>query len=153
MHATHIDSTQTVGGQLDVVITILSTRHFFLLHINSSAINRWLRFDPLLLSKTRVAIHEVYPLLTALLSDIHGNLEALNACLGHARERGAERFGFLGDLVGYGAEPDEEEVPRLRAIEELGLPQSPVTDALRDAVVWWTAVAVGEHPHVAGAAG
>ena len=43
-------------------------------------------------------------MLTALLSDIHGNLEALNACLGHARERGAERFGFLGDLVGYGAD-------------------------------------------------
>src|SRR5205807_485071 len=66
--------------------------------------NRWLRFDPLLLSQTRVAILEVRPLLTALLSDIHGNLEALNACLGHARERGAERFGFLGDLVGYGAD-------------------------------------------------
>jgi len=43
-------------------------------------------------------------LLTALLSDVHANLEALNACLGHARERGAERFGFLGDLVGYGAD-------------------------------------------------
>ena len=51
-----------------------------------------------------MAILEVCPLLTALLSDIHGNLEALNACLGHARERGAERFGFLGDLVGYGAD-------------------------------------------------
>src|SRR6202171_5231435 len=49
-------------------------------------------------------IHGVCPLLTAVLSDIHGNLEALNACLGHARERGAERFGFLGDLVGYGAD-------------------------------------------------
>src|SRR6266513_2651296 len=49
-------------------------------------------------------IHGIHPLLTALLSDIHGNLEALNACLGHARERGAERFGFLGDLVGYGAD-------------------------------------------------
>ena len=46
----------------------------------------------------------VFPLLTALLSDIHGNLEALNACLNHARERGAEGFGFLGDLVGYGAD-------------------------------------------------
>ena len=44
------------------------------------------------------------PLLTALLSDIHGNLEALNACLDHARSRGAERFVFLGDLVGYGAD-------------------------------------------------
>jgi len=43
-------------------------------------------------------------LLTALLSDIHGNLEALNACLRHARDRGAESFVFLGDLVGYGAD-------------------------------------------------
>jgi predicted phosphodiesterase len=43
-------------------------------------------------------------LLTALLSDIHGNLEALNACLSHARDRGAERYVFLGDLVGYGAD-------------------------------------------------
>jgi diadenosine tetraphosphatase ApaH/serine/threonine PP2A family protein phosphatase len=42
--------------------------------------------------------------LTALLSDIHGNLEALNACLAHARGRGAERFAFLGDFVGYGAD-------------------------------------------------
>lgn len=41
----------------------------------------------------------------ALLSDIHSNLEALNACLSHARERGAERFAFLGDFVGYGADP------------------------------------------------
>ena len=40
-----------------------------------------------------------------------------------------------------------------RAIEELGLPQSSVTDALRDAVDWWTAVAADERPHVAGAAG
>ena len=41
----------------------------------------------------------------ALLADIHGNLEALNACLAHAREHGAERFAFLGDLVGYGPDP------------------------------------------------
>lgn len=41
----------------------------------------------------------------ALLSDIHANLEALNACLRHADERGAERFAFLGDFVGYGADP------------------------------------------------
>ena len=40
----------------------------------------------------------------ALLSDIHGNLEALNACLRHALHRGAERYVFLGDLVGYGAD-------------------------------------------------
>ena len=41
----------------------------------------------------------------ALLADVHANLGALQACLKHANERGAERFAFLGDLVGYGAEP------------------------------------------------
>lgn len=41
----------------------------------------------------------------ALLSDVHANVEALDACLRHARERGATRFAFLGDLVGYGADP------------------------------------------------
>lgn len=41
----------------------------------------------------------------ALLADIHANLEALQSCLAHARERGAARFAFLGDLVGYGADP------------------------------------------------
>jgi len=40
----------------------------------------------------------------ALLSDIHANLEALTACLAHARERGAGRLAFLGDFVGYGAD-------------------------------------------------
>lgn len=44
-------------------------------------------------------------MVTALLSDIHSNLEALEACLRHARESGAERYAFLGDLVGYGADP------------------------------------------------
>ena len=41
----------------------------------------------------------------ALLADIHSNLEALTACLAHAREQGAERYAFIGDLVGYGADP------------------------------------------------
>lgn len=40
----------------------------------------------------------------ALLSDIHANLEALDACLAHARARGAERLALLGDFVGYGAD-------------------------------------------------
>jgi len=43
----------------------------------------------------------------ALLSDVHANLRALRACLGHAREHGATRFALLGDLVGYGPEPVE----------------------------------------------
>jgi diadenosine tetraphosphatase ApaH/serine/threonine PP2A family protein phosphatase len=41
----------------------------------------------------------------ALLSDIHSNLEALRACLAHAEREGADRHVFLGDLVGYGADP------------------------------------------------
>jgi diadenosine tetraphosphatase ApaH/serine/threonine PP2A family protein phosphatase len=44
-------------------------------------------------------------MVLALLADIHANLEALQTCLAHARERGAGRCVFLGDLVGYGADP------------------------------------------------
>lgn len=41
----------------------------------------------------------------ALFADIHSNLEALRACLAHAEGEGAGLFVFLGDLVGYGADP------------------------------------------------
>jgi diadenosine tetraphosphatase ApaH/serine/threonine PP2A family protein phosphatase len=41
----------------------------------------------------------------ALLSDLHANRRALQACLAHARAAGATQFALLGDLVGYGAEP------------------------------------------------
>ena len=41
----------------------------------------------------------------AFLSDIHGNREALDACLRHAARQGYDRLAFLGDLVGYGADP------------------------------------------------
>lgn len=41
----------------------------------------------------------------ALLSDLHANLQALTACLADARARGATHYAFLGDLVGYGADP------------------------------------------------
>ncbi len=41
----------------------------------------------------------------ALLSDIHANIQALDACLAHARAQQAQRFVFLGDMVGYGANP------------------------------------------------
>ncbi len=43
--------------------------------------------------------------MIALLADIHGNREALSACLADAARRQAERYIFLGDLVGYGADP------------------------------------------------
>jgi predicted phosphodiesterase len=40
-----------------------------------------------------------------ILSDIHGNLEALDAVLAHAQGR-YDRILCLGDLVGYGADPN-----------------------------------------------
>ena len=43
--------------------------------------------------------------MIALLADIHGNREALSVCLADAAQRKAERYVFLGDLVGYGADP------------------------------------------------
>lgn len=43
--------------------------------------------------------------MIAILSDIHANREALSACLDHADRAGATRFVFLGDIVGYGADP------------------------------------------------
>jgi predicted phosphodiesterase len=44
-------------------------------------------------------------MLIALLTDIHGNREAFDACRAEARRLGAERLIYLGDLVGYGADP------------------------------------------------
>ncbi|HKA76641.1 MAG TPA: metallophosphoesterase family protein [Pseudolabrys sp.] len=40
-----------------------------------------------------------------LFSDIHANREALEASLDHAHRAGIGRFIFLGDYVGYGADP------------------------------------------------
>jgi len=41
----------------------------------------------------------------ALFADIHSNLEAITTCLAHANALGADRYAFLGDLVGYGPDP------------------------------------------------
>ena len=43
----------------------------------------------------------------ALLSDIHANLHAFDACLAHAEAAGAQQYALLGDLVGYGAFPSQ----------------------------------------------
>ena len=42
---------------------------------------------------------------TALMSDIHGNLEALEAVLRHIRAQGIDEIYCLGDIVGYGPDP------------------------------------------------
>jgi diadenosine tetraphosphatase ApaH/serine/threonine PP2A family protein phosphatase len=41
-----------------------------------------------------------------VLTDIHANLEALETCLADAGARGFEKVLVLGDLIGYGADPN-----------------------------------------------
>lgn len=50
----------------------------------------------------------------ALLADLHSNLEATQACLAHAATVGVDAHAFLGDLVGYNADPEAV----LRIVEE-----------------------------------
>jgi len=56
----------------------------------------------------------------AVLSDIHGNLSALEAVLRDAADRGVDGFLHLGDLVGYGPRPLEC-VERVRAVGFAGV--------------------------------
>lgn len=46
-------------------------------------------------------------MIWAILADVHGNLEALQAVLADCRREEARRLVFLGDAVGYGANPNE----------------------------------------------
>jgi len=43
----------------------------------------------------------------ALLSDVHANLNAWQACVTHAQSQGVTHWAVLGDLVGYGPHPAE----------------------------------------------
>ena len=47
------------------------------------------------------------PRRVALLSDVHGNLPAFRAVLEDIEREGVDARWCLGDLVGYGAQPDE----------------------------------------------
>lgn len=92
----------------------------------------------------------------ALFADIHSNLEAITACLAHAQALGADRFAFLGDLVGYGADP----VAVLELIQQyaadgavvvlgnhdaaaLGRPDGSLNSSAQ-AVIAWTKTQLGE---------
>jgi predicted phosphodiesterase len=55
----------------------------------------------------------------ALISDIHANLPALEACLAAAEKLEAGRLAFLGDFVGYGPDP-EAVIGRVRPLVEAG---------------------------------
>jgi len=54
----------------------------------------------------------------AVLSDIHGNLSALEAALADAEAQGAEGFVCLGDVASFGPQPRET----LRRAQALGCP-------------------------------
>ena len=61
-----------------------------------------------------------------LFADLHSNLEAFNACMEQAEELGVTRMVFLGDIVGYNADPGAlidrigEMVANKKAIAVLG---------------------------------
>ena len=55
-----------------------------------------------------------------VLTDIHANLEALDACLVDARSRGYDKTLVLGDLVGYGADPNTV-VERIRSLKPMAI--------------------------------
>jgi predicted phosphodiesterase len=42
----------------------------------------------------------------ALISDVHANLPAFEACLAKCGEQGVDQFVIMGDIVGYGPDPE-----------------------------------------------
>jgi predicted phosphodiesterase len=51
-----------------------------------------------------------------VVADIHANLEALDTCLADASSRGYDSAVVLGDVVGYGADPNAV-ISRIQALE------------------------------------
>lgn len=49
---------------------------------------------------------EILCMRIALISDIHANLPALDACLAAAEKHEVGKLAFLGDFVGYGPDPE-----------------------------------------------
>ncbi len=71
-------------------------------------------------------------MLYGILSDIHGNLEALDAVLGRLREEGVSEYLCLGDLVGYGADPNAccEQIRALPCLTVVGNHDQAALDTL-----------------------
>ena len=46
-------------------------------------------------------------MLIGVFSDVHGNLEALEACLDRYQEEGVKQFIYCGDIIGYGPDPEQ----------------------------------------------
>jgi predicted phosphodiesterase len=85
----------------------------------------------------------------AMMSDIHANIQALEACLAHAQSQGVGQYAFLGDLVGYGADPVAV-VQRVQALaaagawvlkgnhDEMAVTPPAVATTLGDSTARWT---------------
>jgi diadenosine tetraphosphatase ApaH/serine/threonine PP2A family protein phosphatase len=94
--------------------------------------------------------------LIAVISDIHGNLEALEAVLADARREGVDQVICLGDVVGYGADPNAY-LARVRdesVATVLGNHDAAATDLrqaenfneiARDAIRWTSEALTEEH--------
>src|SRR3954463_14313530 len=84
-----------------------------------------------------------------VLTDIRSNLEALEACLGDAAARGFDHTLVLGDLVGYGGDPNAvvDRIPGLRPAAIVrgnhdkvacGLEQAEGFNAVAKSAAMWT---------------
>ena len=83
----------------------------------------------------------------ALLADVHSNLEALVAVLAHAERERADGLAFLGDLVGYGADPG----PVLARVQAEVARGAVVVQGNHDAAVLDPRVEAGMNGHAAEA--
>ncbi|GAU09243.1 metallophosphoesterase family protein [Desulfoplanes formicivorans] len=72
----------------------------------------------------------------AVISDIHANLEALEAVLADIDQRGLSRIICLGDLVGYGPNP-QEVVQRVRQRSILSVAGNHEMGVLSDRSLFW----------------
>jgi predicted phosphodiesterase len=72
----------------------------------------------------------------AVISDIHGNLDALTAVLDDIEGRGVDHIVCLGDCIGYGAEP-EAVVQRIAALGCLTVMGNHEAAALDPGVLDW----------------
>ena len=61
-----------------------------------------------------------FPYALPVLTDIHANLHALDACLADARVRGYDETLVLGDVVGYGADPNAV-IDRVTALKPVAI--------------------------------
>ncbi len=90
----------------------------------------------------------------AILSDIHANLEALEAVLGEIEHLGVDRVFCLGDVVGYNADPNacvrllmEKGIPSLMGNHDAaacGLEEPDAFNPVARAAVLWTRGALHE---------